>query len=70
MIVYEDDLDFIDSKNNLESEEDNILYDRYAIDGIEMGLDGHEGRVEDECEDNKDIEVDELKYSSEEELFL
>ncbi|CAA3026774.1 Hypothetical predicted protein [Olea europaea subsp. europaea] len=70
MIVYEDDLDFIDSKNNLASEEDNILYDRYAIDGIEMGLDGHEGRVEDECEDNKDIEVDELKYSSEEELFL
>lgn len=66
LIDYEEDLDLVHSKVDMTTEED-MLYDRSVIDGIEIGLEMDEARqgvvmLVGEVED--DNTVDGLEYPS------
>ncbi|CAA2978192.1 Hypothetical predicted protein [Olea europaea subsp. europaea] len=61
---YEEDPNFIDSDNDVVSDQDDVLYDSNVTDGIEAGLDRSEREVEDELIEGNDIDVDDLEYPS------
>ncbi|CAA2973428.1 Hypothetical predicted protein [Olea europaea subsp. europaea] len=53
---YEEDPNFIDSDNDVVSDQDDVLYDSNVTDGIEAGLDRSEREVEDELIEGNDID--------------
>ncbi|CAA3019511.1 Hypothetical predicted protein [Olea europaea subsp. europaea] len=69
MKEYVDDLDFMDSDNDFESDRDDMKYDRNITDGIEMGLADLGDQVSIERNDVNDMEVDDLELSLSEELL-
>ncbi|CAA3018350.1 Hypothetical predicted protein [Olea europaea subsp. europaea] len=53
---FEEDPNFVDSDNDVVSDQDDVLYDSNVTDGIEVGFGGCERGVEDEPIESNDIE--------------
>ncbi|CAA2954095.1 Hypothetical predicted protein [Olea europaea subsp. europaea] len=62
--------DFVNFENDLESDEDNGLYNQNVINGYRNRVRCREGEIEDEWKEGDDVEVDHLEYSLEEEELL